>query len=207
MNSIAVPNSCCRSSKQIDDLTLDGDIQRAHRLIAHQQLGAEHHGARDADALALAAAELVRVARARRRREADPLQHSRDPRSALARRERGLEDLAAARPASRPRSCADSSSRADPERRFAGRGDAGAWRGRRSVRRSSPLQMTAPREAGIRRRMARARVDLPEPDSPTRPTVSPRATSKLTASSARARAEIHAQAANLKEWIAHGSSG
>ena len=43
---------------------------------------------------------------------------------------------------------------------------------------------TLPPVAGTRPRIVRASVDLPEPDSPTRPSVSPRTTSKLTPSTA-----------------------
>jgi len=44
-------------------LGLDGHIKRGHRLVADHQPGVERQGARDGGALALAAGELVRVAR------------------------------------------------------------------------------------------------------------------------------------------------
>ena len=47
--------------QQIDDLRLHRNVQRAHRLIAHNQFRLHRQCARDADALALAAAELVRI--------------------------------------------------------------------------------------------------------------------------------------------------
>jgi hypothetical protein len=48
--------------KQVEDLRLDGDVQGRHRLVADDELGTESKGAGDADALSLAARELVRVA-------------------------------------------------------------------------------------------------------------------------------------------------
>ena len=48
--------------EQVDDLRLDGDVERRHRLVADDDLGVERERARDADALALTAAELVRIA-------------------------------------------------------------------------------------------------------------------------------------------------
>ena len=44
--------------QQVDDLGLDGDVERRHGLIGHQQLGVERERAGDADALTLAAGEL-----------------------------------------------------------------------------------------------------------------------------------------------------
>ena len=46
--------------QQVDDLGLDGYVQGGHRLIADDEAGLEGDGARDADALPLAAGELVR---------------------------------------------------------------------------------------------------------------------------------------------------
>ena len=50
--------------QQVDDLRLDRDIERGHRLVAYDQVGIGGERARDADALALAAGELVRPASA-----------------------------------------------------------------------------------------------------------------------------------------------
>ena len=49
-------------AQQIDDLRLHRHVERAGRLVEHDELRLQHHGARDGDALALAAGELVRVA-------------------------------------------------------------------------------------------------------------------------------------------------
>ena len=48
--------------QQIDDLGLDRHVERRDRLVADDQLGLDRERARDADALALAAGELVRIA-------------------------------------------------------------------------------------------------------------------------------------------------
>ena len=48
--------------QQVEDLGLDGHVERGHRLVADDELGLQHQGARDADALSLAARELVREA-------------------------------------------------------------------------------------------------------------------------------------------------
>ncbi len=47
--------------QEIEHLGLHGLVERGDRLVEHQQLGIEHQRARDVDALALAAAQLVRV--------------------------------------------------------------------------------------------------------------------------------------------------
>ena len=48
--------------EQVEDLRLHGDVERGHRLVADDQLRVHGERARDADALALAAGELVREA-------------------------------------------------------------------------------------------------------------------------------------------------
>ena len=47
--------------EQVEDLGLDGHVERRHRLVADQHLGIEGQGPGDADALALTAGELVRA--------------------------------------------------------------------------------------------------------------------------------------------------
>jgi hypothetical protein len=49
-------------AEQVDDLGLHGHIERAHRLVGDDQLGPRGESARDPQALALPARELVRVA-------------------------------------------------------------------------------------------------------------------------------------------------
>src|SRR5204862_1104619 len=48
--------------QQIDDLGADRDVQRRYRFVADDDFGIEDQGTRNADALALAAREFMRVA-------------------------------------------------------------------------------------------------------------------------------------------------
>ena len=49
-------------AEEVQDLRLNGHIERRHGLVANNQLGIDRQGARDSDALPLPAAELVRIA-------------------------------------------------------------------------------------------------------------------------------------------------
>src|SRR5439155_23277839 len=71
---ISQPEFLLQILQQIDDLGLDRHVQRRHRLIADDQLGLDGERARDADALALAAGELIRIASHVVRAQADGLQ-------------------------------------------------------------------------------------------------------------------------------------
>lgn len=57
--------------QQVQDLRLHRDVERRNRLVEHQQFGIERQRARDADALALAAGELMRMAAGCVGRQAD----------------------------------------------------------------------------------------------------------------------------------------
>ena len=48
--------------EEIENLCLDGYVQRRHRLIADHEFRFEHEGSRDAYTLSLAAREFVRIA-------------------------------------------------------------------------------------------------------------------------------------------------
>jgi len=48
--------------QQVDDLSLDGDVQGGDGLVAHEEIRLESQSAGDANALALAAGELMGVA-------------------------------------------------------------------------------------------------------------------------------------------------
>jgi hypothetical protein len=65
--------------KQVDDLSLNGDVQGAYRFVANDEFGFDRQGASDANALALAAAEFVRVPSDIRGIQSDRLQQFRDP--------------------------------------------------------------------------------------------------------------------------------
>ena len=60
--------------QQLQNLRADGNIERGNRLVGHHQARAQHQGARDADALPLAAGKFVRVARERVFAQADGAQ-------------------------------------------------------------------------------------------------------------------------------------
>ncbi len=62
---IGQPQLGLQVPQQIDDLCLHRNIQRGHRLVAHYEARMQHQRAGDADALALTAGELVRIAIAR----------------------------------------------------------------------------------------------------------------------------------------------
>ena len=64
--------------QQVDHLRLHRDVERRDRLVGDDERRIERERARQADPLALAAAELVRVARQMRRIEADQLEQLRD---------------------------------------------------------------------------------------------------------------------------------
>ena len=61
---ISQPELFLEIGKQIDDLRLDRDVERRYRLVADDQFRRYGERAGDADALALAAGEFMRVARA-----------------------------------------------------------------------------------------------------------------------------------------------
>ncbi len=65
--------------QQVEDLGLDGNIQRRDRLVADDKLRVQGQGAGNADALALTAAEGVRIAAADARRSSPhDMQHFAD---------------------------------------------------------------------------------------------------------------------------------
>ena len=63
--------SLAQLGEQVEDLRLHDDVERRCRLVEYQQPRVGRQCARDHDALALAAGQLVRVAARQRRREPD----------------------------------------------------------------------------------------------------------------------------------------
>ena len=61
--------------QQMDDLGLHRNIQRTHRLVTDQYLGADHQGARNTDALALTARDFMRITILQLRIQTDTLHH------------------------------------------------------------------------------------------------------------------------------------
>ena len=77
ISRIDVPNALLQVDEQLEDLRLDGDVERGGRLVGDDERGVHHERHRDHDALAHAAGELVRVLAGAllRRRNADELEH------------------------------------------------------------------------------------------------------------------------------------
>ena len=75
------PSSSCRRLQQVDHLGLDRHVERRHRLVADDDLRPQRQRPGDADALALAAGELVRVPVDVVGVEADQVEQFLDPRA------------------------------------------------------------------------------------------------------------------------------
>jgi hypothetical protein len=71
---IGEAQSLLQAAEQVEDLSLDGDIESGDGLIADDEVGFDGESAGDADALALAAAEFVGVARCEVGAESDELE-------------------------------------------------------------------------------------------------------------------------------------
>ena len=210
MSRIAVPCARPQLLHQAQDLRLDRDVERGRRLVGDQQLRPAGHRHRDHDALAHAAGQLVRIVvdRARPRRDAD--RSSEAARRRAPRRRRQAE--------MRAQHLADLE--ADREQRVEARHrlleDHADVRGRaraacrpapsqrdRAVERMLPPSIApcAPRS----RMMASAVTDLPEPLSPTMPTISPGATAKETSSSTSVAARAAAAKATVRSSMRAGA--
>ena len=69
--------------QQFDDLRLNRHVERRHRFVGDDERRVQRQRARDADALPLAAAELVRIALEMAALEPDQLEQLGDPRAPL----------------------------------------------------------------------------------------------------------------------------
>ena len=74
---VGQPEPLLQVAQQVHDLRLDRDVERGHRLVADDEARLDGERAGDADALPLAAGELVRVAPGVFRRESDESQQLR----------------------------------------------------------------------------------------------------------------------------------
>ena len=171
--------------QQLEDLSLDGDIEGRGRLVGNQEIGFGSQRDSDHHPLSLSARELMGVVleTLARRRDGDQIQQPLGFQLGLPPRDtamhpHGLGDLEADgkyRVQGRHRLLED-----HPDTRPSHR----AHPGSASPRRSSPESRIRPPVilpgSGISRRMARAVMLLPEPDSPTRPTNSPSSTLRDT---------------------------
>src|SRR5690348_4009255 len=68
---VGQPHLLLQLLHEVENLSTDRDVESADRLVGDDELGLGADGARDGDALALAAAELVRIAVNQIRVEAD----------------------------------------------------------------------------------------------------------------------------------------
>ena len=172
MKTYVSPKSSCRSLSRLQDLRLHGNVERRDGLVAHDQLRVDRERARDADALALAAGELVREAVVVLGVETDDLEQLLHPR---------LDLLVGAEPVDLERLAddeADALARVqrrvrilEDHRHLAP--DRAACSVRESFVMSRPSNQIRPSVVSSSRMMQRASVDFPHPDSPTIPSVSP----------------------------------
>ena len=179
------PNSSLSSREQVEDLRLDRDVERRHRLVADDQLGLGDQRPGDADALRLPARELVRIAVDHLGQQPDRLHHLDAPAlrrsSALElghqRAQRIGDDLA-----HRHARIERGQRVLEDDLQVARAACASPRRG--SCVRSSPSHSTRPSSGVSSCRMQRPSVDLPQPLSPTMPSVSPGLTENEMSSSA-----------------------
>src|SRR5437868_589538 len=168
--------------QQVEDLRLDRHVQRGDRLVGDDQLWSKGQGSSDANALPLAAAELVREPAAVLSAQPDHLEQLTHDPLAVVGRPNTVDQKAS--PTISP---TDIRGFNEPY---------GSWKMICTSRRMSfscflfalkmlrPSRNASPEVGGISRRMVRATVDFPEPDSPINPSVSPCLISKLTSSTA-----------------------
>ncbi len=173
-----------------EHVRLGGDVEAGRRLVQHDHARPAGERHREADALLLAARELVRVAAQvrPRRQAARPRASSRRCAPAAPRRRRRSRAPRAPRISCVPMRSAGLSAAAGscgtyettrPRRRAAlGPGRASARPGRRPA----PTRPRSRRRGGCGRAAPAPTVVLPEPDSPTRPSTSPGAIANETSS-------------------------
>ena len=192
MNITAMRISSCSSADQRQDLRLDRHVERGRRLVGDQQRRAARQRHRDHHALAHAARQLVRIAveHRARLRNAHLLEHAQRLR---ARRRAhpcadGAESIrqSARRPGTPGSATSSAPGRSSRSRRRECRAASprSTWarstslpRGRANCSRPSTMR---PPPCSTSRMIESAVTDLPEPDSPTTATVSPRRDRRTT---------------------------
>ena len=187
MKISARPNSRLQRQDQVDDLRLDRDVERADRLVADHQLRPQDHRAGDADALVLAAGEFVRIAVDPGRIEPDLLHDRAHALRALSSRDRSRLE----RPQRLGDGLADRHARIEAGQRvleddlelLAQR--AQLVPRRLAHRSAAAARPPCPPSAAAAAAPRAPSVDLPQPHSPTTPSVSPSLRVKLTPSTAR----------------------
>jgi len=165
------------------NLRTDGDIEGGDGFVGDDELGLENQGARDADALALAAGEFVRIAAHGVFVQADAAQDCRSALEALCRGEAGFVNGKRL-----GNDFADAHSRIErSEGILKNHLHLAALRTQLlplNVSRSRPSKRSSPPSGSINRRSMRANVVFPQPLSPTIAKVSPLETENLTPSTA-----------------------
>ena len=173
---VGQPEVALQLDEQVQDLGLDRDVERRDGSSATISFGCSDERARDADALALAAGELVRVAVERARAEPDALERLGDP-LARARSRPDAMDARAPRRRCRATVMRGSSEPTESWKMICIVAARAPCSSRRRELASGRCRRTrsSPAVGSISRSSVRPSVDLPQPDSPTRPSVSPRA--------------------------------
>ncbi len=200
MNRQEKPRSRCRSviRLRIEACTLTSSADTGSSAMT--RLGSTRQRPGQPDALALPAGQLVRVAVAQLGAQAALLEHLVDARG------RGPRPApcgagASARRRSGRSSCAGSARSTGPGRRCARRGAAGASPVATASEISVPSSLMLPEVGSTSRVTQRPTVDLPLPDSPTRPMISPGPMVKRDAVDGLDRAGAAAEAAGGREVL------
>ena len=195
MKSIDEAELALQLADQVEHRALDRDVERGGDLVGDEHLRAAGERPGEGDALPLPAGELRRVRVAAR---AGSRWTSSSSRATSARALGAAPSRAAA-----PRRCSRRSSSAGRARstgpgRPSAAGAAGRVSGPARRRAGSGPQLT-----GASPTAARASVDLPDPDSPTRPTTSPAGTVRLTPSTAVVASPAVADGDVVEAQLAH----
>ena len=166
---IRQPEFVLQVFEQVEDLGLDAHVQGADRLVAHDELGSHRERPSDADALPLAAAELVRIAFR---------SSGRSPTSSSSSRTRSATRCPGqAVDHQRLGQMSPTVMRGSRTRTGPGRSSGSLRRAQRTTRHWRQDDHAAvsmePGRGRWARTIDRPVVVLPEPDSPTRPSVSP----------------------------------
>ena len=167
--------------QQVEDLRLDRHVERRDRLVADDELRLERERAGDADALALPAGEFVRIAQrvlGRRGRPGRSSSVDRARRSSAPRRGRARRSGSARMSPTRHARVERRVGVLEDDLHVAGAARAALAAAQRVT--SLPSKRIVPAVGSIRRSTRRPVVDLPQPDSPTSASVSPRSQRRTT---------------------------
>ena len=178
---------------QVQDLRADRHVERADRLVGDDHLRLEHQRPGQRDPLPLTAGELVRVALERVASDSPTSSSSRAIRSSCSRRVADPLDHERLAQDRLTRASADRATRTDPGTSSAGRGERGAAPVRGDGTPRSPSSMILPASGFSTPTTSLPSVVLPQPDSPTSPSVSPSSTCSVTSDTALTEATLRLQ--------------